>query len=89
MDDSSKSTWNVPGIDSRVEFLNRMQTLASQAVSTMDSFVVDDEENSTMDEVDVLLGEERLTEAFFLARRMAAEGVEGAIEKVEEIRGML
>ena len=89
MDDSSKSTWNVPGVDSRDEFLNRMQTLASQAVSTMDSFVVDDEENSTMDEVDVLLGEERLTEAFFLARRMAAEGVEGAIEKVEEIRGML
>ena len=41
------------------------------------------------DEIDVLLKENRLTEAFFLARRMAAEGVEGAIEKVEEIRGML
>ena len=88
MDDNVTTTWNAPGIESKVEFLSRMQTLASQAVPTTEVFFEDDN-NPTMGEVDVLLSEERFTEAFFLARRMAAEGVEGAVEKVEEIRGML
>ncbi len=88
MDDNVTTTWNAPGIESKVEFLSRMQTLASQTVPTTEVFFEDDN-NPTMGEVDVLLSEERFTEAFFLARRMAAEGVEGAVEKVEEIRGML
>jgi hypothetical protein len=33
-----------------------------------------------------MLSEERFPEAFFLARRMAAEGVIGAIELVESIK---
>lgn len=89
MDKGDSGSWNTPGIDSRVEFLNRMQTLASQSNVTIELTDQEDEEILPLNEVDVLLNEQRLTEAFFLARRMAAEGIEGAIEKVEQIRGML
>lgn len=88
MDGGDSISWNAPGIDSRVEFLSRMQTLASQSDSTAEISVKEDQ-ITPLSELDVLLDSERFTEAFFLARRMAAEGIEGAIDKVEEIRGML
>ena len=88
MDGGDSISWNAPGIDSRVEFLSRMQTLASQSDSTAEISVKEDQ-IAPLSELDVLLDSERFTEAFFLARRMAAEGIEGAIDKVEEIRGML
>ena len=89
MDLGDSVSWNTPGIDSRVEFLRRMQTLANQSISSTQEMEKGVEEVIPFDEIDVLLNENRLTEAFFLARRMAAEGVDGAIDKVEEIRGML
>ena len=46
----------------------------------------DEVPSNPLEEVHILLNEERLSEAFFLARRMAAEGVEGAIDLVETIR---
>ena len=49
----------------------------------------DEVEELPLNEVDALLEANRFTEAFFLARRMAAEGVDGAPSKVEQIRGML
>jgi len=88
MDGGDSISWNAPGIDSRVEFFSRMQTLASQSDSTAEISVKEDQ-ITPLSELDVLLDSERFTEAFFLARRMAAEGIEGAIDKVEEIRGML
>jgi len=88
MDGGDSISWNAPGIDSRVEFLSRMQTLASQSDLTAEISVKEDQ-ITPLSELDVLLDSERFTEAFFLARRMAAEGIEGAIDKVEEIRGML
>jgi len=88
MDGGDSISWNAPGIDSRVEFFSRMQTLASQSDSTAEISVKEDQ-ITPLGELDVLLDSERFTEAFFLARRMAAEGIEGAIDKVEEIRGML
>tara|TARA_B100000029_G_scaffold84727_1_gene75386 strand:+ start:1466 stop:2344 length:879 start_codon:yes stop_codon:yes gene_type:complete len=89
MDDGDSVSWNAPGIDSRVEFLNRMQNLANQTQPPTHETQEDEDEILPLEEVDVLLAENRLTEAFFLARRMAAEGIDGAIEKVEEIRGIL
>ncbi len=89
MDDNTSASWNTPAIDSRVEFLSRMQSLAGHPISSVQETHAEDEGVLPLNEVDVLLREERLTEAFFLARRMAAEGIEGAIEKVEEIRSML
>ena len=89
MDLGDSVSWNSPGIDTRVEFLRRMQTLANQSLSSTEEMEKGVEQVIPLDEVDGLLNENRITEAFFLARRMAAEGVEGAIDKVEEIRGML
>ncbi|MEE3270270.1 MAG: hypothetical protein VX204_04065 [Candidatus Thermoplasmatota archaeon] len=89
MDELGFESWNTPNVDSRVEFLQRMQNLASQSSTSPKA----DEGNLVTElplfEVDALLQENRLTEAFFLARGMAAEGIEGALDKVEEIRGML
>ncbi len=42
-----------------------------------------------MSDLEALRQQGRGTEAFFLARRMAAEGVDGAKELVEEILGDL
>jgi len=89
MDEADSVSWSTPGIDSRVEFLNRMQALANQTDPSIHETQEDEEEILPFDELDNLLAENRRTEAFFLARRMAAEGIDGAIDKVEEIRGML
>ena len=89
MDEGVPESWNTPGIDSRVEFLQRMQDLAGQSSTSSESMMQDEVEELPLNEVDALLEANRLTEAFFLARRMAAEGVDGAPSKVEQIRGML
>jgi len=89
MDEVDSVSWSTPGIDSKVEFLNRMQALANQSGPSKHETQEDEEEILPFDELDNLLAQNRRTEAFFLARRMAAEGIDGAIEKVEEIRGML
>ena len=89
MDEADSVSWSTPGIDSRVEFLNRMQALANHTDPSIHETQEDEDEILPFDELDNLLAENRRTEAFFLARRMAAEGIDGAIDKVEEIRGML
>ena len=66
-----------------------MQDLAGQSSTSSESMMQDEVEELPLNEVDALLEANRLTEAFFLARRMAAEGVDGAPSKVEQIRGML
>ena len=89
MDSGDTSPWNGPGLDSKVQFLRRMQNLAGQSSSPAEDDETDEEEHNPLDEIDSLLQTNRVTEAFFLARRMSAEGVEGAIDRVDEIRGML
>ena len=39
-----------------------------------------------MGEVEEMINEGRLSEAFFMTRRMAARGIEGALEINEELR---
>jgi hypothetical protein len=65
-----------------------MQQLATPNVENIPTTANESDEVSStpMEEVHLLLAEGRLSEAFFLARRMAAEGVEGAIDLVESIR---
>ncbi len=89
MDTGDSSPWNGPGLDTKVQFLRRMQNLAGQSSSSAEVEEADLGEHNQFDEIDSLLQANRVTEAFFLARRMSAEGVEGAIDRVDEIRGML
>jgi hypothetical protein len=65
-----------------------MQQLATPNVENIPTMANESDEVSStpMEEVHLLLAGGRLSEAFFLARRMAAEGVEGAIDLVESIR---
>jgi tetratricopeptide (TPR) repeat protein len=88
MDGRTSRPWKEPEVTRRVDFLSRMQQLATPNVENIPTTVNESDEVSSnpLEEIHLLLAEGRLSEAFFLARRMAAEGVEGAINLVESIR---
>jgi len=88
MDGEASKPWREPGISQHVDFLKRMQQLATSTVDENPNTVNDTEYKSSdpLEEVHLMLSEERLAEAFFLARRMAAEGVIGAIDLMESIK---
>jgi len=88
MDGRVSEPWKEPEVSRRVDFLTRMQQLATPNEEKIPTTVNESDEvpSNPLEEVHILLNEERLSEAFFLARRMAAEGVEGAIDLVETIR---
>ena len=68
----------------RVDFLRKMEDMA-----TPDSAYVDlgeDVDEDPIREVEELVNEGRLSEAFFMTRRMAAQGIEGALEINQELR---
>ena len=87
MDGRASKPWKEPGVTMRVDFLKRMQKLAtpidekSRVAKEEDAIASD-----PLEEIRRLLSEEHTAEAFFLARRMAAEGTSGAVELVEAIR---
>ena len=88
MDGRAPTPWKVPEVTQRVEFLKRMQKLSmTPSDDIRDEAVLDiSSSNDIFEEVAHLRSEGRTPEAFFLARRMAAEGIDGALELVEEIR---
>ena len=73
-----------PGIEQRVDFLSKMEDMATPD-SEIESKVGEIAENP-MGEVEEMVIEGRISEAFFMTRRMAAQGIEGAIEINEELR---
>jgi hypothetical protein len=88
MDGRVSEPWKEPGVSQHVDFLKRMQQLATSTVEENSTTVNDTEYKSSdpLEQIHLMLSEERLAEAFFLARRMAAEGVIGAIDLVESIK---
>lgn len=88
MDGEDSKPWREPGISQHVDFLKRMQQLATSTVEEIPNTVNDTEYKSIdpLEEIHLMLSEERLAEAFFLARRMAAEGVTGAIDLMDSIK---
>ena len=91
MDGLESQPWKEPGVSSRIDFLRRMQSLAmSDSGEVPDEEEVEEESvKDPLKQVRLLHAEGRLSEAFFLARSMAAEGVEGAFEMAEGIKGEL
>ncbi len=88
MDGRASEPWKEPGVTMRVDFLKRMQKLATP-IDEMSRAAKEEEDadaSEPLREIHQLLSEEHTAEAFFLARRMAAEGVSGAVELVETIR---
>ena len=84
LDGKGKKKWKSPGIDQRVDFLRKMEDMA-----TPESVYVnleDDVNEDPIRKVEELVSEGKLSEAFFMTRRMAAKGVEGALEINQELR---
>ena len=87
IDGKGKMAWKAPDISDRLEFLNRMQVLARPTselapVETQD----EDTELSELDYAKQLFEKDRLSEAFFIARRLATEGDSEAKLLAEEIQ---
>ena len=74
-------------ITDRSQFLSRLGRLSTK--DDDDEVLTNGEEDLEVSRLEALRNQGRDTEAFFLARRMAAEGVEGAKEMVTEILGDL
>ena len=90
IDGKGKLAWKAPDISDRLEFLSRMQVLARPTAELLPEETQD--ENTELAELDYakqLFEKDRLSEAFFIARRLAAEGDSEAKLLAEEIQGMM
>ena len=90
IDGKGKLAWKAPDISDRLEFLSRMQVLARPTAELMPEETQD--ENTELSELDYakqLFEKDRLPEAFFIARRLAAEGDSEAKLLAEEIQEMM
>tara|TARA_Y100000588_G_scaffold277589_1_gene294103 strand:+ start:1961 stop:2938 length:978 start_codon:yes stop_codon:yes gene_type:complete len=88
-DGNTGAPWKAPPISDRADFLERLRGIstAKPGVSTArGSF---DSDNDPLSEVLQLRNSGNVAEAFFLARRMAAEGEDGAAELVSLLLGEL
>ena len=90
IDGKGKLAWKAPDISDRLEFLSRMQVLARPTDELMPEETQD--ENTELAELDYakqLFEKDRLSEAFFIARRLAAEGDSEGKLLAEEIQEMM
>ncbi len=90
IDGGDVTPWKAPDIKDRVEFLARMQNLATPASASVTSNQQSREESDTIESelsrAMRLADEGRHSEAFFIARRLAAEGDTEAQTFAESIR---
>lgn len=82
---SGGDPWIVPSISDRAAFLDRLGSISKPKQEKEVEIIDEIQELGAFSKIDRLRGEGKVTEAFFLARRMAAEGIEGATEKVAEL----
>ena len=90
IDGKGKLAWKAPDISDRLEFLSRMEVLARPTDELMPEETQD--ENTELAELDYakqLFEKDRLSEAFFIARRLAAEGDSEGKLLAEEIQEMM
>ena len=80
-----REAWKAPSISDRAAFLDKMGSLANTDQNMETIEILDNEDRSPFSKIERLRRDGKITEAFFLARRMVAEGVEGAAVKVSEI----
>tara|TARA_B100000003_G_C10936176_1_gene373358 strand:- start:3444 stop:4415 length:972 start_codon:yes stop_codon:yes gene_type:complete len=76
------SNWNIPKTTDRSIFLDKMRSLATP--SNFEITEVGDDIND-IDKINILRSEGRVSEAFFLARKIALEGDEGALQLVNDL----
>ena len=92
IDGRGKVPWKSPDITDRVEFLTRMQSLAEnknhETIPSNDESI-DESELTELQIAEELLTKDRISEAFFIARRLAAEGDSKAMALTERIQEMM
>ena len=91
IDGKGKMSWKAPDIADRVEFLSRMQVLATPAseATVEQSETPPEREIYELENARQLFSDQRLSEAFFIARRLAAEGDSDAKLLAEQIREVM
>ena len=91
IDGKGKLAWKAPDISDRLDFLNRMQVLARPTTElAQDEILEEDTELSELDYARQLFEKDRLSEAFFIARRLATQGDYEAkllAKKIQELMG--
>ena len=92
IDGRGKKPWKLPDISDRVEFLTRMQSLAENKHQDTFSSIGESTEEKELTELQIaedLLTKDGISEAFFIARRLAAEGDSEAKALAERIQEMM
>ena len=93
MDGDGVKVWSRPPVAKRQEFLAQMVDLASRVSTpkTMDRKAVEGttESNVAQEKLQLLLAQGDYSEAFFVARRLVAEGEDWAIEYMDKARNGL
>jgi len=76
--------WNVPKITRRVEFLKKMEDISNSIIDIQEIEKVENEVGLT-EKIELMISQGRISEAFFMTRRLAAEGNEVAKSLVNRI----
>ena len=90
MDGKGEQAWTKPPISKRDEFLSQMVALANRVsmpeivedVKEIDDTITNDDEKKLLR----LLSQNDFSEAFFVARRLVAQGEDWAAEYLEQAR---
>ena len=85
VDGGAGGPWREPSISDRSAFLNKLGSLTKMDQNSEIEEIVEDAEEGPFSKVEILRANGKTTEAFFVARRMVAEGVDGAAKLVSEI----
>jgi len=91
MDGDDFKPWSAPTISDRKSFLEKMQKLARipSAIDVKNELHSPDKVLSDEEKIAILVEDEKYSEAFFMARSLAANGEQWALEWVEKIRELI
>ena len=76
--------WKVPKISQRVDFLRKMEEI-SNSIIEIEELEQIEENNGLKEKIEFMIEQNRISEAFFMTRRLAAEGDEEALILVQDI----
>lgn len=76
--------WKVPKISQRVDFLRKMEEISNSIIEVEEKGLIE-EKIGLKKKIELMIEQDRISEAFFMTRRLAAEGDEEALILVEEI----
>tara|TARA_B100000575_G_scaffold52283_2_gene39050 strand:+ start:28764 stop:29765 length:1002 start_codon:yes stop_codon:yes gene_type:complete len=86
LEGSEKTPWSPPGISQRVDFLKKMEDMASLDSEEYTFEEISIEKDDPLRAIDEMVEDGRISEAFFKSRRLASEGVEGAMQMYEKLK---